>query len=104
MDLIETKEKTDRALLISVDTGKFDAEASLSELEELCESAGAEPVLTVLQKLNKVESATFVGTGKLEEIKEICVSQEIDLIIADSELTPTQIKNLERECDVSVES
>ncbi len=102
MDLIETKEKTDRALLISVDTGKFDAEASLSELEELCESAGAEPVLTVLQKLNKVESATFVGTGKLEEIKEICVSQEIDLIIADSELTPTQIKNLERECDVRV--
>jgi GTP-binding protein HflX len=102
MDLIETKEKTDRALLISVDTGKFDAEASLSELEELCKSAGAEPVLTVLQKLNKVESATFVGTGKLEEIKEICVSQEIDLIIADSELTPTQIKNLERECDVRV--
>lgn len=102
MDLIETKEKTDRALLISVDTGKFDAEASLNELEELCESAGAEPVLTVLQKLNKVESATFVGTGKLEEIKEICVSQEIDLIIADSELTPTQIKNLERECDVRV--
>lgn len=102
MDLIETKEKTDRALLISVDTGKFDAEASLNELEELCESAGAEPVLTILQKLNKVESATFVGTGKLEEIKEICVSQEIDLIIADSELTPTQIKNLERECDVRV--
>ena len=102
MDLIETKEKTDRALLISVDTGKFDAEASLNELEELCKSAGAEPVLTVLQKLNKVESATFVGTGKLEEIKEICVSQEIDLIIADSELTPTQIKNLERECDVRV--
>ena len=52
MDLIETKQKADRALLISVDTGKFDAEASLNELWELCESAGAEPVLTVLQKIN----------------------------------------------------
>lgn len=102
MSLIETAEKIDRALLISVDTGKFDAEASLSELEELTKSAGAEPVLTVLQKLDKVESATFVGSGKLEEIKEICASYEIDLIIADSELSPNQIKNLERECDVRV--
>ncbi len=102
MDLIETKQKADRALLISVDTGKFDAEASLNELWELCESAGAEPVLTVLQKLDKVESATFVGSGKLEEIKEICKSYEIDLIIADSELSPTQIKTLERECGVRV--
>lgn len=102
MDLIETKQKADRALLISVDTGKFDAEASLNELWELCESAGAEPVLTVLQKLDKVESATFVGSGKLEEIKEICKSYEIDLIIADSELSPTQIKTLERESDVRV--
>lgn len=102
MDLIETKEKIDRALLISVDTGKFDAQASLDELWELCESAGAEPVLTVMQKLDKVESATYVGSGKLEEIKEICRSYEIDLIICDSELSPTQIKNLERECDARV--
>lgn len=102
MDLIETKQKADRALLISVDTGKFDAEASLDELWELCESAGAEPVLTVLQKLDKVESATFVGSGKLIEIKENCESYDIDLIIADSELSPTQIKTLERECGVRV--
>lgn len=102
MDLIETKQKADRALLISVDTGKFDAEASLNELWELCESAGAEPVLTVLQKLDKVESATFVGSGKLIEIKENCESYDIDLIIADSELSPTQIKTLERECGVRV--
>ncbi|MCH5304069.1 MAG: GTPase HflX [Ruminococcus sp.] len=100
MALIETKEKADRALLVSVDTGKFDAQSSLDELWELCESAGAEPVLTVLQKLDRVESATFVGSGKLLEIKEICKSYEIDLIICDSELTPTQIKTLERECDV----
>ncbi len=100
MTLIETKEKADRALLVSVDTGKFDAQSSLDELWDLAESAGAEPVLTVLQKLDRVESATYVGSGKLIEIKEICTSYEIDLIICDSELTPTQIKTLERECDV----
>ena len=102
MELIETKQKIDRALLVTVDTGKFDAESSLSELCELCESAGAKPVLTVLQKLDKVESATYVGSGKLEEIKEIISSYEINLIICDCELTPTQIKTLERECDVRV--
>ena len=100
MALIETEQKPTRALLVSVDTGKFDAEASLDELCELVESAGAEPVLTVLQKLDRVEPATFVGSGKLIEIKEICEAQEIDLIVCDSELTPTQIRTLEAETDI----
>ncbi len=100
MALIETEEKIPRALLISVDTGKFDAEASLDELCELVKSAGAEPVLTVMQKLDRAETGTFVGTGKLLEITEICEQQEIDLIVCDSELTPTQIRNLEAQTDV----
>lgn len=100
MTLIETQEKIPRALLVSVDCGKFDAQASLDELCELVESAGAEPVLTVLQKLDRPETATFVGSGKLIEIKEICEAQEIDLIVCDSELSPTQLKTLERETDV----
>lgn len=98
--MIETEEKITRALLVSVDTGRYDAEASLNELCELVKSAGAEPVLTVLQKLDRPETATFVGSGKLEEITEICRQYEIDLIVCDSELTPTQIKTLERETDV----
>ncbi len=100
MTLTDTAQKTARALLISVDTGEFDAEASLDELCELTESAGAEPVLTVLQKLDRPETATFVGKGKLREIQDICKSQEIDLIICDSELSPTQLKTLEAETDV----
>lgn len=100
MALIETEEKTTRALLVSVDCGKFDAESSLDELCELVKSAGAEPVMTVLQKLDRPETATFVGTGKLEEIKEICSQYEIDLIVCDSELSPTQIKTLEKATDV----
>ena len=100
MALIETEEKVTRALLVSVDCGKFDAESSLDELCELVKSAGAEPVMTVLQKLDRPETATFVGTGKLEEIKEICSQYEIDLIVCDSELSPTQIKTLEKATDV----
>ena len=100
MALIETEEKVTRALLVSVDCGKFDAESSLEELCELVKSAGAEPVMTVLQKLDRPETATFVGTGKLEEIKEICSQYEIDLIVCDSELSPTQIKTLEKSTDV----
>ena len=100
MALIETEEKITRALLVSVDCGKFDAESSLEELCELVKSAGAEPVMTVLQKLDRPETATFVGTGKLEEIKDICSQYEIDLIVCDSELSPTQIKTLEKSTDV----
>lgn len=99
-NMIETEEIIPRALLVSVDTGKFDAQASMDELCELVESAGAEPVLTVVQKLDRPETATFVGSGKLAEIKDVCSAQEIDLIVCDSELSPTQIKTLEAETDV----
>lgn len=102
MELKSNEEKITRALLVSVDTGQYDAQASLEELFELVKSAGADPVFSVTQNLNKVETATYVGTGKLAEITEICNAQEIDLIVADSELSPTQIKNMEAETDVRV--
>ena len=102
MNMIENEEKITRALLVSVDTGDFDAEASLAELEELVKSAGAVPEFTLTQKLQRPESATFVGSGKLLEIKELCEAQELDLIVVDSELSPTQIKNIENFTDVRV--
>ena len=100
MELKSNEEKITRALLVSVDTGEYDAQASLDELFELVKSAGADPVLSVTQNLQKIEKGTFVGTGKLAEIAEICESQEIDLLVFDSELSPTQIKNIEAETDV----
>ncbi len=102
MELISNEEKQTRALLVCVDTGGYEAEASMSELSELVESAGAEPVLLLTQKLPKPESATYVGSGKLAEMTELCREQEIDLIVADSELSPTQIKNMEKATDVRV--
>jgi len=102
MELISNEEKQTRALLVCVDAGGYDAEASIRELSELVRSAGAEPVLLLTQKLQKPESATYVGSGKLAEMTELCRAQEIDLIVADSELSPTQIKNMENATDVRV--
>lgn len=102
MELKSNEEKIARALLVSVDTGEYDAEASLAELFELVKSAGADPVLSVTQNLPKIEKGTFVGSGKLIEISDICNAQEIDLLVFDSELSPTQIKNIESATDVRV--
>lgn len=102
MELKSNEEKITSALLVSVDTGDYDAEASLEELFELVKSAGADPTMSVTQNLQKPETATFVGTGKLQEIAEICEQQEIDLLVFDSELSPTQIKNIEAATDVRV--
>lgn len=102
MELKSNEEKILRALLISVDSGEYDAEASLEELFELVESAGAKPELSVMQKLDRPESATYLGSGKLKEIAQICDEREIDIIVADTELSPTQIKNIENETDVRV--
>lgn len=102
MEFYENEIQPERAFLVSVDTGDFDAEASMNELYELTESAGAQPVGAMIQKRERPDGATCIGSGRLEELKGFCESEEIDLIIFDCELTPTQIRNLEFETDVRV--
>lgn len=85
----------DAALLVSVDTGEFDAEVSLNELAELADTAGAEVKARILQKREMPDKATFVGSGRLEEIKDICAQEGIPLLIFDEELSGSQIRNLE---------
>lgn len=102
MTLYENKIETEKALLVSVDTGEFDAEVSIDELEELAHTAGAEVVGKVIQKKDAPEKATFVGIGKLTEIISFCQSQEVDLLIFDSELSPSQQRNLEKLTNVRV--
>ena len=102
MEMTITEKKPVRALLVEADTGDYDAEASLAELFELAESAGAEPVASVSQKLKHIDPATCVGSGKLEEIKDYCAAEDIDLLIFDLELSPVQIRNIEKETDVRV--
>lgn len=102
MELHENESKPQRALLVSVDTGEYDAQASLNELFELAQSAGAETAASMTQKKDKPDVATCVGSGRLEEIAEYCKNDGIDLIIFDRELTPTQIRNIEQATDVRV--
>lgn len=99
MDTNSLEEKVVRALLVSVDTGDYDAQSSLMELFELAKSAGAEPVLSIEQKLSHLEPRTCVGSGKLIEIADACKMNEIDLLIFDLELSPIQLKNIEMETD-----
>ncbi|MBQ8133650.1 MAG: GTPase HflX [Clostridia bacterium] len=100
MELYENEEKIQRALLVGIDTGEYDAESSIAEMHELVESAGAEPVATVMQKRDKPDGATCIGSGRLEEIRVFCVDNEIDFIVFDTELTPTQIRNIEQFTDI----
>ena len=102
MTLYENSQKLEKALLVSVDTGDFDAEVSIDELGELADTAGAIVVGKVIQKREAPEKATFVGVGKLAEIIAFCQTQYVDIIIVDSELSPSQQRNLEKLTGVRV--
>ncbi len=102
MNYTENQIIPERTLLVALDTGEYDAESSLNELWELTKSSGAQPIATITQKRPSPETATCVGSGMVQEIREFCENNEIELIIFDRELTPTQIRNLEQGTDVRV--
>ncbi len=92
----ENTMETTKAVLVSIDTGEFDAEQSLKELEELARTAEVEVAGTVTQRRDAPDSATCIGAGRLDEIKEFCEGNDVDLLIFDLELTATQTRNIER--------
>ncbi len=94
-----------RALLIGTGIGTRDveaAEASLEELALLADTAGADPVETVLQRRDTPDPATYIGSGKAKEMQELAEALDIDLVVFDDELTPAQQRNLERLFSVDV--
>ena len=91
-----------KAALISADTGEFDAESSIKELEELAQTAGVETSFYSIQKRPSYDSATCIGSGKLEEIAENVRAMDINLAIFDCELTANQTKNIENILDIQV--
>jgi GTPase len=98
--MIETRPKKiqERALLIGLEkagVSKWDLHDSLEELRELANSAGAEVVGTVTQKLPKPTAPYYIGRGKAESIKESCQHQQVTSVIFDDELSPAQGRNLE---------
>ncbi len=91
-----------KVLLAGLDDGSYDAETSLEELAQLVESAGGLPVARVLQKRQKPDVATCLGSGRLAEMAALIEQQEISMTVLDLELTATQLRNLEEKlgCDV----
>lgn len=94
--------KQQRVLLIAVDSGEYEVETSLKELEELAQTAGAEVVGTMVQNLPSPNNATYIGAGKLQEVKDFCEQSEIDLVVFDDELSGVQIRNIEDALSIDV--
>lgn len=102
MDFYENSQSPERAVLVGVDTGTYNAEVSIDELEELARTAGAVVEAKMIQKRDKIDSATYIGSGRLEELRDFAEANEIDLLIFDGELTPSQQRNIEDKTDVRV--
>lgn len=100
--MVKEEKVLTKAILVSADTGDYDADASMDELAELASTAGAQELARVIQKRDAYESATVIGEGKLEEVKELCSSLGAELLIFDCELTASQIRNIEEATDVRV--
>ena len=102
--MIEIQPPLERAILVSAPLKGSDherhAEEHLDELQRLADTAGAEVVGRVIQRLRKISPKLLIGTGKLEELGEMVASCEATLVIFDEELSPNQGKNLEDALEV----
>lgn len=94
---LEIEEPIERALLVGIERpdDPWPASSSLEELARLVDTIGAQVVATTTQKLRTPNPKTFVGTGKAQEIASLCEELEIDVVIFDDELSPSQQSNLE---------
>jgi len=100
-----TEVKKEKAILVSVKTQEVSREKVaeyLDELEMLTDTAGAETIFKVVQERSRIDSAFFIGKGKAEEIAELVELNDINLLIFDDDLTPTQVRNLEKIIEVKI--
>lgn len=102
MGFYENSQEPEVAVLVGIDMGLYTAQVSMDELEELARTAGAVVAAKIIQKRDKPDSATYVGSGRLEEIKVFTEANDVDLLIFDGELTPSQQRNIEDETDIRV--
>lgn len=102
MEFYENSQEPEVAVLVGIDMGLYNAQVSMDELEELARTTGAVVAAKIIQKRDKPDSATYVGSGRLEEIKSFTEANDVDLLIFDGELTPSQQRNIEDETDIRV--
>lgn len=104
-DNIINKEQNEKTVLVGLATraqSEAKTEEYLDELAFLAETAGAEPVTRFTQKLDYPNPRTYVGTGKLDEIRQYVEENEIGLVIFDDELSSKQVANIEKELKVKI--
>lgn len=92
----------ERAILIGVNLGDNDFNRSIAELKSLTEACDIDPVYTLSQNLEKHNTATYLGSGKLPEVSQLLAQFDCSLVIVNDELSPSQIRNLEEELDCKV--
>lgn len=103
MALYEIKDETERLILVGVSVGDHDdTEESLDELKDLVKTAGAVEAGRVIQRREMIHPATYVGKGKIEEIKELLWETDATGIVCDDELSPAQMNNLTELLDTKV--
>lgn len=102
-ELYELKETEERVVLVAVSTDDGDdTAASLDELEELVKTAGAAAVDKIIQNRERIHPGTYLGKGKIEEVKERLWELEATGIVCDDELSPAQLRNLEDALETKV--
>lgn len=102
-ELIEIGEQQERVILFAVSTNDSDdTEESVEELKELVKTAGAETVGTVIQNRENIHPGTYLGKGKIQELKEMVWESGATGVVCDDELSPAQLKNLEDALDTKV--
>ena len=102
-ELYDLKEVEERVILIAASVSdEDDTEASVEELEELVKTAGAVTVDKIIQKRERVHPGTYLGKGKLEEVRERIWELNATGVVCDDELSPAQLRNMETILDTKV--
>ncbi|MFC0317264.1 MULTISPECIES: GTPase HflX [Olivibacter] len=103
--IYDTAIKPERAVLVGIITPNETEDQEKEYLEELAflvETAGGETINTFTQRMQKPDRATFVGSGKLDEIKAYVNAEEADIVVFDDELSPSQLRNIENELKIKI--
>lgn len=104
-DFIISQQKSEEAVLVGLITQKqneVQVKEYLDELDFLSDTAGLVPIKRFIQKLDYPHPVTFVGKGKLQEIKDYVIENEIGVVVFDDELSPKQMRNIEKELQVKI--
>ena len=102
-ELFDLREQQERVILIAVSTQDGeDTEGSLDELNELVKTAGAVAVGRLIQNREQVHPGTYLGKGKLDEVRQMLFEQSATGVVCDDELSPAQLKNMEEALETKV--